>query len=372
MRRLLLALVLFAGILPVPAGATPQLVDDGSGGQVELQDLVFPVDGPNRYWDTWGACRGTECERGHLGTDIMADKMVPVVAAAAGTVTHVNWAWTIEGIDPARCCTIQIRHANGWYSRYIHLNNDTPGTDDGLGWGIADGIVPGVQVRAGQLIGWVGDSGNAEWTGSHLHFELQTPERRNVNPYPHVLAAEASASGRFVDDDGSVHEANIERIAELGITRGCNPPANDEFCPNDLLTRGQVAAMLRRTLGLPASPTDHFVDDGSSIFEDDINALAEAGIGFGCTEEDFCPADPLQRQEMARFLVRAFGYPPSGTDAFVDDDGSVFEADIDALAAAGITRGCNPPDNDDFCPAETLTRAQFATFIVRALDGPGN
>lgn len=372
MVRTIIALVLvFVAAVPAPAGAS-QLVDDGNGGQIELQSLVFPVDGPNRYSDTWGACRGANCERAHLGTDIMADKMVPVLAAAAGVVTHVNWSWTAEGIDPARCCTIQIRHDTGWYSVYIHLNNDTPGTDDGMGRGVAEGIVPGVRVEAGQLIGWVGDSGNAESTLPHLHFELKTPEGTHVNPYPHVVRAGEAYDGRFKDDDDSVHEANIERIAELGITRGCNPPANDEYCPGDLLTRGQVAAMLRRTLELPGASTDHFDDDGSSIFEDDINALTEAGIGFGCTETDFCPSEPLRREEMARFLVRAFGYPASGADAFVDDDGSPFEGDIDALAAADITRGCNPPANDEFCPDDTLTRAQFATFIVRALDGPQN
>jgi hypothetical protein len=373
MQRLALVLILLVGVFVMPGPvAASELVDDGNGGQVELQPLVFPVDGPHRYSDTWGACRGADCERSHLGVDIMADKMVPVVAAAAGVVTHVNWSWTAEGIDPARCCTLQIRHDSGWYSRYIHLNNDTPGTDDGLGWGIAAGLVPGVRVEAGQLIGWVGDSGNAEWTGPHLHFELQTPDRMNVNPYPHVLAAGTVASGRFLDDDASVHEANIELIAELGITRGCNPPANDRFCPGGLLTRGQVSAMLRRSLGLPATSTDHFSDDGDSIFEDDINALAEAGVAFGCTETEFCANDPLLREEMARFLVRAFEYAPSEVDAFGDDDGSAFEADINALAAAGVTKGCNPPANDRYCGSDTLTRAQFATFVVRAMYGPDN
>ncbi len=78
------------------------------------------------------------------------------------------------------------RRRLGWY---IHLNNDTPGTDDGLGWGFADGISSGVHVTAGQLIGWVGDSGNAEWTASHLHFELHHPDHGSVNPYPHLREA---------------------------------------------------------------------------------------------------------------------------------------------------------------------------------------
>jgi len=79
-------------------------------------------------------------------------------------------------------------HDGGWETWYIHLNNDTPGTDDGLGWGVADGIVPGVEVQAGQLIGWVGDSGNAEGTIPHLHWEVHV-DGVVVSPTPHADSA---------------------------------------------------------------------------------------------------------------------------------------------------------------------------------------
>jgi hypothetical protein len=70
---------------------------------------------------------------------------------------------------------------------------------------------------------------------------------------------------------------------------------------------------------------------------------------------------------MAAFLVRAFGYSDDGGgDLFTDDDGSVFEADIDRLATAGVTRGCNPPVNDNYCPDDNVTRAQMAAFLHRA------
>jgi hypothetical protein len=70
---------------------------------------------------------------------------------------------------------------------------------------------------------------------------------------------------------------------------------------------------------------------------------------------------------MAAFLVRAFGLPASGEDAFLDDDGSVFEGDLDSVAAAGIAKGCNPPDNTKFCPNRSLTRAEMASFVARAI-----
>jgi hypothetical protein len=71
---------------------------------------------------------------------------------------------------------------------------------------------------------------------------------------------------------------------------------------------------------------------------------------------------------MAAFLVRAFGLPDLGmTDLFVDDNGSTFEADIDKLGATGVSRGCNPPDNDRFCPNDYVTRQQMAAFLFRAV-----
>lgn len=174
--------------------------------------------------------------------------------------------------------------------------------------------------------------------------------------------------GSFTDDDGSVHEVNIEAIAAADITRGCNPPWNDEFCPDDAISRGQMAAFLTRALDLPAG-ADAFTDDDGSIFEADINALAAAGVTRGCNppENDrYCPDEDVSRGQMAAFLTRIYGYEADQTDVFSDDDDSVFEADIDALAAADVTRGCNPPANDRFCPGFSVTRGQMASFLARS------
>jgi hypothetical protein len=142
----------------------------------EVYPIYFPLVGDFTFPDTYGAPRGGG--RTHIGIDIMAPKMTPVIAAADGTVGWVS----------ATCCALQLRHPDGYESWYIHLNNDTPGTDDGLGWGIAPGVVSGASVTAGQIIGWVGDSGNAENVGSHLHFELHNPTGP-FNPYESLLAA---------------------------------------------------------------------------------------------------------------------------------------------------------------------------------------
>jgi putative cell wall-binding protein len=121
------------------------------------------------------------------------------------------------------CCAMALRHDDGWESWYIHLNNDTPGTDDGQGWGFAPGIESGVHVAEGQLIGWVGDSGNAEWAGSHLHFELHDTTGTPVNPYPHLVAAETIGGNslpRLAGTDRYATAVEISRSAfEPGVAR---------------------------------------------------------------------------------------------------------------------------------------------------------
>jgi len=178
---------------------------------------------------------------------------------------------------------------------------------------------------------------------------------------------------RFVDDDSSIFEADIEWLAAQGITLGCNPPLNDRFCPNDFVTRGQMAAFLVRALDLTDTLDDPFTDDDHSIFEADIEKLAAAGITKGCnppTNDKFCPDSEVTRGQMAALLVRAIGYVDNGGgNLFVDDDDSIFEEDIDRLGTAGVTKGCNPPVNDMYCPGSFVTRGQMAAFLHRALAG---
>ncbi|MFS8496423.1 MAG: S-layer homology domain-containing protein [Actinomycetes bacterium] len=183
------------------------------------------------------------------------------------------------------------------------------------------------------------------------------------------IAAPSMGAEGFEDvPPGHTFAEDIEWLADQGITRGCNPPTNTRFCPDDLVTRGQMAAFLVRALGLPPAPDQEFRDSGGT-FKADIDSLAAAGITRGCnppTNDRFCPDDYVTRGQMAAFLVRALGLPPAPDQEF-RDSGGTFKADIDSLAAAGITRGCNPPTNDRFCPEELVTRGQMAAFLHRAL-----
>jgi hypothetical protein len=188
---------------------------------------------------------------------------------------------------------------------------------------------------------------------------------------PAAFAGDLPPGGSFYDDDGNVHEGGIEAIAAEGITLGCNPPDNTIFCPDDSVTRGQTAAFLARALSFPEATTDFFTDDDGSVFENAINKIAVANITLGCNppaNTKYCPADFVTRGQMAAFLVRAFGYTDNGGgDLFTDDDDSIFEAAIDKLGTAGVTVGCNPPANDRYCPESLVTRGQMATFLTRAL-----
>ncbi|MPZ54318.1 MAG: hypothetical protein GEU79_16590 [Acidimicrobiia bacterium] len=126
---------------------------------------------------------------------------------------------------------------------------------------------------------------------------------------------------------------------------------------------GLVPALLvSADTGFDDVPDDH-------VFAADIVWLADEGITLGCNppeNSNFCPEDAVTRGAMAAFLVRGLGLTEDGP-SFDDTAGHVFEDDISKLAAAGITRGCNPPENTNFCPDEDVTRGAMAAFLHRAL-----
>ncbi len=165
---------------------------------------------------------------------------------------------------------------------------------------------------------------------------------------------------RFVDIASSTFFDDIMWIADQGITQGCAP---GRYCPDDPVSRAQMASFLARALSLPAASSDYF-DDDAGVHEDNINRLREAGITFGCAARAFCPDEDVTREQMASFLARALGYPEASADWFSDDDGSTHEPNINRVADAGVTFGCG---SGVYCPGDPVTRGQMAAFLHRAL-----
>ncbi len=198
-----------------------------SAARAAEHEIVLPVAVDrldDMHWsDTWGAARSGG--RSHIGVDMMGPKMIPVRAAADAVV---DWG----RFSNSRGTIVRLRADDGWEYQYIHLNNDTPGTDDGqasclqaLSAKLCDSLESdgdlrkGTWVAAGEVIGYVGDSGNAEWTGSHLHFEMYQPVGGGsvaaVNPTPYV--DDAAARARSGEDDGGTGQEDplAAALAEL-------------------------------------------------------------------------------------------------------------------------------------------------------------
>jgi murein DD-endopeptidase MepM/ murein hydrolase activator NlpD len=176
--RALLALVVAAGLFALPTTHAAAGSDDP-----QFVMLAYPQAHPRSdLRDSYGARRSGG--RRHQGNDLMGEKMWPVVAVADGFVTVMKSSGRAG-------CYVVLGHAGGWETKYMHLNNDTPGTDDRKGvprYSFAPGVEVGAFVAAGQLIGWTGDSGNAEGSQPHLHFELLR-DGRHVDPYPYLADA---------------------------------------------------------------------------------------------------------------------------------------------------------------------------------------
>lgn len=165
----------------------------------------------------------------------------------------------------------------------------------------------------------------------------------------------------LVDAPFSAFHLDIVWVYNEGITSGCSA---ERYCPNNPVTRGQMAAFLDRALGLPGTALDFFTDDETSIFEAAINRVAAAGITTGCTPTTYCPTATVTRGQMASFLARAFSLPSPTTDYFTDDNASIHQFDINRVAEAGITTGCTATT---YCPNSSVTRGQMAAFLHRAI-----
>ena len=138
--------------------------------------------------------------------------------------------------------------------------------------------------------------------------------------------------------------------------------------PVPVLSATAETARTTRAAELAPPPDYWFSDDDTSVHESAIEAIAAAGITLGCRESLYCPRDEVTRGQFASMLVRAFPdlTPDDAEDFFRDDDGTTHEGAVNRLASAAIATGCAP---GRFCPGDPLTRAQMAVMLARALPG---
>ncbi|MEA3510398.1 MAG: peptidoglycan DD-metalloendopeptidase family protein [Actinomycetota bacterium] len=266
----LLILALMIAGLAVPASAE---TDGAPGADPSLYAppfaVEFPLEGSYGFSDSFGAIRSGG-SRLHQGNDISAPKTTPVLAAAAGVVSRID-------VGPLAGLYVDIEHAEGWHTRYLHLNDeepppppvaepicetvtvedevtedsaaedkatdeatsedavgeeaptevvvcvDAPVVEEPLTWGIPPEVSVGAKVAAGDVIGFVGTSGNASSTAPHLHFEVRMPNGTPVNPYP-LLTGKTSSRTLYVlpDVTDDPITASIDVIGHLDPTSGFN------------------------------------------------------------------------------------------------------------------------------------------------------
>lgn len=225
------------------------------------------------------------------------------------------------------------------------------------------GSVSGNSVTVDRAGTWVRSQLGLKSTYFYVEWGVSEPPAPEPPPSPPALPEYP-----FGDIASSVFRDDIAWLYDRGLTSGCNPPQNTDYCPEAKVTRGEMAVFLERALQLPPSTADHFDDDNGKFYEEAANRIYEAGITSGCGPRAFCGSASLPREQMAAFLDRAFGLGPASQDYFVDDTKSKFQESINRVAEADITKGCNPPANDRFCPTDLVTRGQLAAFLRRALD----
>lgn len=357
-------LVVMVGLLvPGMAGLASSATTSSSGDRV-IVPMLFPFLQYRSWEDDWGAPRTGHT---HEGNDILAPKGTPVVAVVSGTLDWMNFDGKISSYNNYPYYNILLRGDDGNDYFYIHLNNDSPVgdgtyTDDGMGGpehAYAPGLKNGSRVTAGQIIGYTGDSGNAEDSIPHLHFEIHIGGWKNpVNPYWSLKAAPtyddwiASGGGPIVPRTTGTGGSTTTRSTTTTL-----PTTSTTRAPG-----GQIEP------GMP-----RFTDvSRSDWFYADLELLCVAGVVKGSPAGTFEPYATITRAQFTALLARAFLQSalqsPSavGTQAFTDVKPSYWGyKEIQAAAAAGLVKGV---DGKRFAPESLITRAQMAVMLCRALD----
>ena len=329
-----------------PTTTTPRQTVRGS--TCFVYPMTYPIVGESANVSPFGAARDGGA-RLHAGNDLTAPRMSPVVAVENGFVEKIEYGGYLSGTS------IRVRHNDGWSSHYIHLNNDLYGTDDGQGEGVRPGLAVGDRVKRGELIGWVGDSGNAEGTIPHLHFELRNPGGSAVDPEAslkeakHVKVSFDGPSPAFIDIAGHPQEVMVNLLASAGLANPCGKQSLN-FCPNGPVTGRGLRAVIDAWQGEDVR----------------IGRLIPYGVPFDTSHlaetEETAPATGVEAAPEGTILVTdpeavrpADG--AAGRDAQADEKRQIA---TEAAAPAKVDTGCG---QWRLCDSEAVSIEEVAAVI---------
>lgn len=224
------------------------LVGTCAAATARVPQLVFPVVGTVDYRDDFGEPRG---RLSHQGNDLLGTRRAPLVAVESGTVKY----WTTSG---SAGCMLYLYGDSGTMYEYVHLNNDLTAANDNKGTcvqGVAYATADKAHVEAGQQIGYLGDSGDANGVHPHLHFEVHPNGKNAVSPYrylrkaAHLLApAPPAGKGFTLKLTGTVVSADATELT-LTVSSVAAWPSH--------VKQSKVNRDL--TISLPADGTETFV-----------------------------------------------------------------------------------------------------------------
>jgi murein DD-endopeptidase MepM/ murein hydrolase activator NlpD len=402
----LLVAVLCLVVLPTASGSAEAaaLSPAATGTDSAVVPILFPLENRISWTDTFGAARSGG--RTHAGNDLMAPKMTPLLAVVDGTLDWMNFTGKLSSYNNQPYYNILLRGDDGNDYFYIHINNDTPGTDDGLGgtqYAYAPGLTNGSRVQRGDVIAYVGDSGNAEDTASHLHFEIhlggyvsatgtQTRSPSVIDPYASLKAAPTLSE--WIGDGRPPLTTSTTTPGSSTTTTTTRPTTTTTTTARPTTTTTTVRPS---TTSTTAEPTTTTTAPSTSVpgFSDvrttdwyytDFAQAVSSGVVAPASDARFRPYDKVSRALFAVYLVRAMApeqlsgadsTPPAGlvktdetpTFADVPVDEWAYE-EIEAAARLGLVQGTG--DGSTFSPDALITRAQMATMICRALGSDPN
>lgn len=281
----------------------------------------------------------------------------------SGDITN-GWSLTISAPPP---CPGSILPGSQSFSAAAGMGSFSVVADAGCNW-TATSNAPWVHVTSGGGAG----NGTVNYTvdanaGASIRSGTISVGFLSFTVFQGINFLDVPSNNPFYNEIG--------KLSARGVTLGCG---GSNYCPNDSVTREQMAAFIMRAKGEfnpPAPESQRFTDvPPANPFYAFIDRLATLGITVGCNPPSntmYCPSSPVTREQMAAFLIRGLGEfnpPTPGSQRFTDvPPSNPFYNFIDRMAVLNITLGCTP-DHLMYCPADAVNRAQMAAFLVRAFN----